>query len=93
MAGLRDTRAFTCIDVLQHDAFQTSRGVIPVDEGGIAVIHDAELAQEIKEREPHAIVVEHEPFKGQGTRGQGLFVMPAMPFETEWDRKHRRSEE
>ena len=89
MALLKDTKFYTCIDPMAHDPFITSRGVIPVDDGGIAVIHDESLAQEIREREPHAIVVEHEPFKGQGTRGQAFFSMPALPFETEWDRKHK----
>jgi hypothetical protein len=90
MPVLKDTRQFTCIDPMQHDPFVTSRGVIPVDEGGIAVVHDAELAKEIKEREPHAIVVEHGPFKGQDVRGQAMIVMPALPWETEWDRTHKK---
>ena len=92
MALLKDQTLFTCIDPMAHDPFYTSRGVIPVDQGGAAIIHDRELAAEIKEREPHAIVVEHEPFKGQGLRSQGMMVVPALPYETEWDRRHKAKE-
>lgn len=69
---LATPRQFTIVDPLQHDAFVTSKGVLQPSANGYITTRNAELAAEIKEREPHAIVTEHEtPQGGLGKRGGG----------------------
>ncbi len=73
MTVLKEPRTFTCVDPLQHDAFETSRGVLKPNAGGYIVTHDEVLAKEIKEREPWALVTEHEPMMGgRAVRGQSM---------------------
>lgn len=70
--ALATPRQFTIVDPLQHDGFYTSRGYLAPGEGGYITTRDPELAAEIKEREPHALVTEHEtPAGGLGRRGGG----------------------
>ena len=83
MALLKDTRTWTITDPLQHDDFETSRGTLKVSPGGHAMIHDEQLAKEIEEREPWALVTEHEPFRGTGLRGQSMMVVPELPWKKE----------
>jgi hypothetical protein len=73
MTLLKEERTWTCVDPLQHDAFETSLGVLKPNEGGYIVTHDEELANEIKAREPWALVTEHEPMVGgRAVRGQSM---------------------
>lgn len=49
----------------------------------MATIHDEALAQEIREREPWAIVVEHEPLNGGASiYGQSLMRVPEKPWKS-----------
>lgn len=82
MAILKDDRQFTIVDPLQHDGFETSQGFLESGEGGYIRTRDAELANEIQEREPWAIVTEHEPLTGGcGARGRAMMVVPELPWK------------
>ncbi len=48
--------------------------------------HNPELVAEIKERAPQVIATRTED---QRRYGRVSFTMPALPYETEWDRKHK----
>ncbi len=75
-ALLAEDRVFTIVDPLQHDGFETSRGYLEPGEGGYIRTRDPELAREIKQREPHALIAEHEvEAGGQALRGQSLLVV------------------
>ena len=70
---LRDDRVFTIMDTLSDRThYNTSQGVLTTDRNGDLRTTNAELAAEIKETVPGALVVEHEkPVGGQGKRGGG----------------------
>jgi hypothetical protein len=70
---------YTIVDPLHHDDFQTSEGTLRADEGGyIRLPGDARgraLAQEIQQREPWALVTEHEQIAaGKRLRPEAVFV-------------------
>ncbi len=88
-ALLADDRVYSIVDPQQHDDFVTSRGVLQADEGGWIRTRDKDLAQEIKAREPWAIVVEHErEAANRAMRGRTMMVVPELPWKkvTECDR-------
>lgn len=69
MGVLRENREFLITDPLHNNDFPTSQGVLKVDRDGYIRTHKRDLAQEIKAREPWAIVTEHCGFYGgQRTR-------------------------
>ncbi len=88
MALLKSNTQFTIVDPLHHDGFETSRGYLAPGEGGYIRTRDPELAKEIKEREPWALVTEHEPLTGiRGVRGRAMIVVPELPWKTKSDPK------
>ena len=89
MALLKDKRTWTITDPLHHDDFVTDRGVIRAGVGGHIQTHDEQLAKEIEQREPWTLVTEHEPFKGEGLRGQSMITVPQMP----WKKENREKEQ
>ncbi len=85
---LKDERQWTIVDPLQRDGFETSQGYLIPGQGGYITTKNADLAQEIREREPHAIVTEHVPMRGgKATRFQitvpsvGIFADKKYWFE------------
>lgn len=84
MTVLKEERTWTCVDPLQHDAFETSLGILKPDESGYIVTHNEELAKEIKAREPWALVTEHEPMVGgRAVRGPSM-----MRVSKTWESEH-----
>ncbi len=84
MTALKDERVYTIVDPLQHDGFETSRGYLEPGEGGYIRTHDPDLAKEIQEREPWALVTEHEASNGgRAVRGQSMMVVPELPWKRE----------
>jgi hypothetical protein len=82
--ALAPPKMFTIVDPLHHDDFVTSRGTLKAGEGGYITTRDRDLAQEIQQREPWAIVTEHEvPTGGAGhhggtKRGGSVLYIPAI---------------
>lgn len=73
MTALKEGRQWTIVDPMQHDAFETSLGVLKPNQAGYITTKSEALAQEIKQREPWALVTEHEPLVGgRAVRGQSL---------------------
>lgn len=73
------------VDVLDKPGVETSRGYIPTHNGLISDVHP-ELAAEIAEKNPLAIVTEHGRIAGeQGIRGGGkmggsMITVPACGY-------------
>ena len=61
-------------------------GDLPVDPAGYVWTPAKETADEIKEKQPWMVVSE---VRGIRPPTRVMFTMPAMPFETEWDRRHK----
>jgi len=89
---MNDT-SFYCHDPLRpYEPKQTeSAGTLTPNATGTFYVSDPTVAQELKAKYPQMLVGEGERQMMQGTkvRGRTSFVMPAVPWETEWERKRK----
>ena len=88
---------WTCVDTsgMRHDPKVTESAGVVVGrpDNGYFTTHREEVAKEIQERYPHMLVTRHETSHGGRRTRSTLITMPRVPWETEWDRKHKQPTE
>ncbi len=75
-----------------HEPMVTERGVLQPGGSNSFTTRNESLAQEIQQRYPEAIVAEHDDHNN-GRSERPTFTVPALPYETEWDRRHKKQEQ
>lgn len=84
----RDEYRYAVVDPFRNTrAFNTeTQGRLPVGASDYMLLRNPETAAEIKAKAPWCVVT---PVPQKRVNG-ATFTMPALPYETEWDRRHRK---